>query len=87
MRHTLPSPLRGGLGCGWLRVQEGWLETPSCRWRLCVIRLVGTFIITEFKPLTQSVFEKAFLDYGQRLIKVAEAAMVMRVSATSVSCS
>ena len=36
---------------------------------------------------TQSVSEKAFLDHCQRLIRVAEAAMVMRVSATSVSCS
>ena len=35
----------------------------------------------------KSMFEKAFLDHGQRLIRVAEAAIVMRVSATSVSCS
>ena len=36
---------------------------------------------------SESVSEKAFLDHCQRLIRVAEAAMVMRVSATSVSCS
>jgi len=36
---------------------------------------------------TQSVFEKGRLLHGQRLMSVAVAAMVMRVSATAVSCS
>jgi len=35
----------------------------------------------------KSLFEWALTDHGQRLIRAAEAAMVIRVSATSVSCS
>ena len=36
---------------------------------------------------TESVFEKGRLLHGHRLMSVAVAAMVMRVSATAVSCS
>jgi hypothetical protein len=36
--------------------------------------------------LDQSVFEKV-VDHGHRRMRVAVAAMVMRVSATAVSCS
>ena len=35
----------------------------------------------------KSVFEKAGSAHGQRLTSVAQAAMMMRVSATAVSCS
>ena len=46
--------------------------------------LSGDFAHPATAADAKSVFEKG---HGQRLIRVADAAMVMRVSATPVSCS
>jgi hypothetical protein len=50
-------------------------------------RQIGDRLLIDAIALGQrppSLFEKAFKDHGKPLIRAAEAAMVMRVSATSV---
>ncbi len=50
-------------------------------------RELGEAPFVSLKPAPQSVFEKGRWLHGHRLMSVAVAAIVMRVSATAVSCS
>jgi len=72
----------------WLeRMAEIFASRPDIAGLTGIVMADGT--TTPGVPLNdaESVFEKGRLLHGQRLMSVAVAAMVMRVSATAVSCS
>lgn len=65
------------------------IDRPALDWKLGGLALGVVFFLAValVKPIgvsTKSVFEKG---HGQCLIRVADAAMVMSVSATPASCS
>ena len=72
---------------GW-ELPDWVVHRLSCderQWN-CAICVRG-LAINWVEDIADSVFEKVSWGHGQRRTSVAEAAMVMRVSATAVSCS